>query len=40
MFNHAQFMPPNTSLGNVLFGMITSTVKSSRQVQFALKLVF
>ena len=40
MFNHAQFAAPNTSVGSPTFGAITSTVKSSRQIQLALKYVF
>jgi hypothetical protein len=40
VFNNAQFAAPNTTVGSPLFGRITSTVKSSRQVQLALKFVF
>jgi hypothetical protein len=40
VFNNAQFAAPNTTVGSPLFGRITSTVKSSRQVQLALKYVF
>ncbi len=40
VFNKAQFAAPNTVVGSPLFGRITSTVKSSRQVQLALKYVF
>ncbi len=40
VFNNAQFAVPNTTVGSPLFGRITSTVKSSRQVQLALKYVF
>lgn len=40
VFNNAQFAAPNTVVGSPTFGMITSTVKSSRQVQLALKYVF
>ncbi|MEP7119112.1 MAG: hypothetical protein ABI880_16110, partial [Acidobacteriota bacterium] len=40
LFNNAQFAAPNTTVGSPLFGVITSTVKSSRQVQLALKYVF
>jgi hypothetical protein len=39
-FNHAQFATPNTTFGNPNFGRITSTINSSRQMQFALKFVF
>lgn len=40
VFNNAQFAAPNTTVGSPLFGRITSTVKSSRQVQLAIKYVF
>ena len=40
MFNHAQFAVPGTAVGSPTFGVIQSTVKSSRQIQFALKYVF
>ncbi len=40
IFNHAQFQTPGTTVGSPTFGKIQSTVKSSRQVQFALKYVF
>lgn len=40
MFNHAQFAAPATAVGAPNFGVIQSTVKSSRQIQFALKYVF
>jgi hypothetical protein len=40
VFNHAQFAVPGTALGSPTFGVIQSTVKSSRQIQFALKYVF
>jgi len=40
VFNHAQFATPGTAVGSPTFGVITSTVKSSRQVQLALKYVF
>jgi hypothetical protein len=40
IFNHTQFAIPNTAFGNGNFGKITATINSSRQVQFALKLVF
>jgi hypothetical protein len=39
-FNHVQLATPNTTFGNPNFGRITSTINSSRQMQFALKLVF
>jgi len=40
VFNHAQFAAPATTVGAPNFGVIQSTVKSSRQIQFALKYVF
>jgi hypothetical protein len=40
IFNHAQFAAPGTAVGSPTFGVITSTVKSSRQIQLALKYVF
>lgn len=40
VFNNAQFAAPNTVVGSPTFGRITSTVKSSRQVQLAVKYVF
>jgi carboxypeptidase family protein len=40
VFNHAQFAPPGTVVGSPTFGVIQSTVKSPRQIQFALKYVF
>ena len=40
VFNHAQFATPGTAVGAANFGIIQSTVKSSRQIQFALKYVF
>lgn len=40
VFNHAQFAAPGTVFGAPNFGVIQSTVKSSRQIQFALKYVF
>ena len=40
VFNNAQFAAPGTALGAPTFGVIQATVKSSRQVQLALKYVF
>ena len=40
VFNHAQFGVPGTVVGAPNFGVIQSTVKSSRQIQFALKYVY
>ena len=38
--NNAQFSVPATALGSATFGTITSTVNTSREVQFALKYLF
>jgi hypothetical protein len=38
--NHPIWNPPNTTIGNANYGVITSTKIDSRQIQFALKLVF
>jgi hypothetical protein len=40
LFNHPQFGPPNTGLGNSGFGQVTSTVNSPRLIQFGLKFAF
>ncbi len=46
VFNHANFGPPGNSVGTPLFGRITNTrfptgeSGSSRQIQFALKLIY
>ena len=40
VFNNAQFAAPNTVVGSPTFGRITSTVKSSRQIQLAVKYLF
>ncbi len=40
VFNKAQFSAPGTVVGAPNFGVIQSTVKSPRQIQFALKYVF
>jgi hypothetical protein len=41
IFNHPQFSGPNTAVGNVNFGRILApTIKSARQIQFALKFIF
>ena len=40
-FNHPQFtIPGNTTVGSNGVGSITSTARPSRQIQFALKLMF
>ena len=40
VLNKAQFAVPGTAVGAPTFGRIQSTVKSPRQIQFALKYVF
>lgn len=40
MPNHPIWNPPNTTVANSNYGVITSTKIDSRQIQFALKLVF
>jgi hypothetical protein len=40
VLNHPQFQGPDTLVGDSLFGVITSTVNSPRQLQLALKLYF
>ena len=40
IFNHTQFATPAVAFGLGTFGTITSTVNSSRQIQFALKFLF
>ena len=40
IFNHPQFGPPNTGLGNGGFGQVTSTINSPRLIQFGLKFAF
>jgi len=40
VLNHTQFSTPATAFGAATFGTITSTVYSSRQIQFAMKLIF
>lgn len=39
-FNHPVFGDPNTTVGDINFGRITSQANSPRQVQLALKLIF
>ncbi len=38
VFNHAQFAPPNTALGNSAFGTVTATANQPRIGQFSLRL--
>jgi hypothetical protein len=40
ILNHTQFSTPATAFGTPSFGSITSTVNSSRQIQFALKFIY
>lgn len=39
-FNTPQFANPNSSLGNVTFGQVSSTKLDNREIQFALKYIF
>jgi hypothetical protein len=40
IFNHPQFGPPDTALGDGTTGVISSQVNAPRELQFALKLLF
>jgi len=40
VFNHPQFGPPNTSVGNANFGVVTSQYNLPRLIQFGLRLTF
>jgi hypothetical protein len=40
VFNHPQFGIPNADVDTSQAGSITTTVHSSRQIQFGLKLLF
>ncbi|MGH9804307.1 MAG: hypothetical protein ACRD4D_03965, partial [Candidatus Acidiferrales bacterium] len=40
IFNHAQFDVPDTNASSGTFGTISSTINTSRQIQFALKFIF
>jgi Carboxypeptidase regulatory-like domain len=40
LFNHPQFGPPDTALGDGTTGVISTQVNSPRELQFALKLLF
>jgi hypothetical protein len=40
ILNHTQLSTPATAFGAATFGTITSTVYSSRQIQFAMKLIY
>jgi Carboxypeptidase regulatory-like domain len=40
LFNHPQFAPPDTSLGDGTTGVISSQINLPRQIQFAVRLVF
>ena len=37
LFNHPQFGPPGTTLGNAQFGVVSSQVNNPRLIQFGLK---
>ena len=39
VFNHANFLDPNTAFGSALFGRITSA-REPRDIQLGLKLIF
>jgi hypothetical protein len=40
IFNRVQFNPPNTQLGNSLFGQVTAVRNQPRLIQFALRATF
>jgi hypothetical protein len=40
LFNHPQFGPPDTALGDGTTGVISTQVNNPRELQFALKLLF
>lgn len=40
LFNRPQFGPPNTTVGNGNFGVVSSTVNDGRLIQFALRFTF
>ncbi|HYK35057.1 hypothetical protein, partial [Alloacidobacterium sp.] len=40
LFNHPQFGPPDTALGENTTGTISSQVNAPRELQFAVKLLF
>lgn len=40
IFNHPQFGPPDTALGDGTTGVVSSQVNNPRELQFALKLIF
>jgi hypothetical protein len=40
LFNHPQFGPPGTTLGNPQFGVVSSQVNNPRLIQFGLKVLF
>lgn len=40
LFNHPQFGPPDTALGDNTTGTVSSQVNAPRELQFALKLLF
>ncbi|MGC1784664.1 MAG: TonB-dependent receptor [Acidobacteriaceae bacterium] len=40
LFNHTQFGPPDTALGDGTTGIVSSQLNNPRELQFALKLLF
>jgi hypothetical protein len=40
LFNHPQFGPPDTALGDGTTGIVSSQVNNPRELQFALKILF
>ncbi len=40
LFNHPQFALPASTIGSTGVGTVSATARSSRQIQFALKLLF
>ena len=40
IMNHPQFAPPNTTLGNAQFGVVTAQANQPRIIQLALKLTY
>jgi hypothetical protein len=39
-FNRVQFSPPNSQVGNSLYGKVTATANQPRLIQFALRVIF
>jgi hypothetical protein len=40
LFNHPQFGPPDTALGDGTTGVISNQVNAPRELQFAVKILF